>query len=86
MKALECLRHFPPLLVCGDFFRRLKAANCGSIRPKLELVRDFMSVLFTCKSEKRSDKNEGARMLTSLYVDFEDTQGQLTPQSIVEFS
>ena len=40
--------------------------------------------LFTCKDEECPIKNEGARVLTGLYVDFSNPQGQLTPQSVVE--
>ena len=40
--------------------------------------------LVTCKNEKDQIKNEGTRMLTSLYVNFLDAQGQLTPQSVEE--
>ena len=42
-----------------------------------------MAVLVTCKNEDPI-KNEGTTALTRLYVDFSDTQGQLTPQSVVE--
>ena len=31
-----------------------------------------MIVLVTCKNEKDPIKNEGARVLTSLYIDFSD--------------
>ena len=44
-----------------------------------------MVVLITCKSEEDPIKNEGARVLTTLYIDFSDAQGQLTPQSVVGF-
>ena len=44
-----------------------------------------MVVLGTRKNEKNPIKNKGARVLTRLYVDFSDAQGQLTPQSVVEF-
>ena len=40
--------------------------------------------LLTCKNEDDSIKNEGARMLTRVYINFSDTQGQLTPQSVLE--
>ena len=43
-----------------------------------------MVVLVTCKNEEDPIKNEGTRVLTSLYVDFSDAQGQLTPQSVVQ--
>ena len=41
-----------------------------------------MVVLVTCKNEEDPMKNERARVLTSLYFDFSDAQGQLTPQSV----
>ena len=44
-----------------------------------------MVVLVTSKNEEGPIKNEGARVLTRLYVDFSDAQGQLTLQSLVEF-
>ena len=44
-----------------------------------------MVVLVTCKSEEDPIKNEDARLLTSLYIDFSDAKGQLTPHSVVEF-
>ena len=43
-----------------------------------------MVVLVTCKNEEDPIKNEGARVLRRLYIDFSDAQGQLTPQSVVE--
>ena len=36
-----------------------------------------MVVLVTCKNEKYHIKNEGARVLTTLYIYFLDAQGQL---------
>ena len=39
-----------------------------------------MLVQITCKNEKPI-KNEGDRELSSLYVDFSNAQGQLTPVS-----
>ena len=44
-----------------------------------------MVVLHMCKNEEDLIKNEGARVLTRLYVVFSDAQGQLTPMSAVEF-
>ena len=44
-----------------------------------------MVVLVICKYEEDPIKNEGARVLTRLYVVFSDAQGQLTPKSAVEF-
>ena len=46
----------------------------GPIRLNLDLSPDFMVVLVTCKNEEDSIKNEGARMFTTLYIDFSDAQ------------
>ena len=43
-----------------------------------------MVVLATCKNEEDPIKNKGTIVLTSLYIDFSDAQGQLTPQLVVK--
>ena len=43
-----------------------------------------MGVLVACKNEEDSIKNEGARKVTTLFIDFSDAQGQLTPKSVME--
>ena len=53
--------------------------------PNFELIQDFIVVLITCKNEEDPIKTKGARVLTTLYIDFSDAQGQLTPQSVVGF-
>ena len=40
-----------------------------------------MTVFVTCKNEEDLNKTEGARVPTTLYIDFPDAQGQLTPLS-----
>ena len=42
-----------------------------------------MVVLLTCKNKKDPIKNEGARVLTTLYIDFSDAQGPITLESVV---
>ena len=42
-----------------------------------------MNVLITCKYEEDPIKNRGARVFTTLYVNFTDTQGQITLESVV---
>ena len=42
-----------------------------------------MVVRLTCKTED-TIKNEGARVLTRLYINFTDAQGKETLQSVVE--
>ena len=37
-----------------------------------------MDVLVTCKNEEDPIKNEGARVVTTLYSNFSDAQGQIT--------
>ena len=44
-----------------------------------------MLVLVPCKNEEDPIENDGARVLTTLYIYFSDTQGQRTPQSVVGF-
>ena len=73
----------------GLFFKCSRAANsavCGQLVPYFELVRNIIVVLLTCMSEVDPIKNEGARVLTRLYVVFSESQGQLTLKSAVEFS
>ena len=69
-------------------FKRSRAANFavhGRIVPDFQLVQDIMVVLHICKNEDDPIKNEGARVLTRLYVVFSDAQEHLTPKSVVEF-
>ena len=52
----------------GNFIRRSRAANsvvCGPIWRKFEVVRDFMSVLVTCKYKKDRIKNNREKVETS---------------------
>ena len=42
-----------------------------------------MVVLLTCKNTEDPIKNEGARVFTTLYIDFSDAQGQITLESVV---
>ena len=43
-----------------------------------------MVVLATCKNEEDPIENEGARVVTRLFIDFSDARGQLTPKSVME--
>ena len=42
-----------------------------------------MVVLLTCKYKEDPIKNEGARVFTTIYIDFSDAQGQITLESVV---
>ena len=81
IKALEWPQRFSHYNY-GDFSRHSMAANSkvhGRIWLKFELIPDFMIVLITCKNEEDPIKNEGASVAKTLYTDFSDAQGQLTP-------
>ena len=43
-----------------------------------------MGLLVACKNEEDPIKNEGARVVTTLFITFFDAQGQLTPKSVME--
>ena len=43
-----------------------------------------MYALVACKYEEDPIKNEGARVVTTLFIDFSHAQGQLTPKSVME--
>ena len=63
----------------GIFSRRSKADNSavlGSVWPNYENLRYIMVVLVTCKNEEDQFTNEGARVLTTLNINFSDAQGQ----------
>ena len=75
------------LPVYGDFSRRSRAANStvkGLIWPNFKPTRDYMRVLVACKNEEDPIKTEGARVVTTLFIEFSDAQGQLTPKSVME--
>ena len=38
-----------------------------------------MGFLVACKNDEDPIKNEGARVVTTLFIDFSDAQGELTP-------
>ena len=42
-----------------------------------------MDVLITCQYEEDPVKNRGARVFTTLYINFSDAQGQITLESVV---
>ena len=44
-----------------------------------------MGLLVACKNEEDPIKNEGARVVTKIFINFTDAQGQLTPKSVMEY-
>ena len=43
-----------------------------------------MDLLVACKNDEDPIKNEGARVVTTLFINFSDSQRQLTPKSVME--
>ena len=56
----------------------------GQILLNFKPLRDIMGFLVDCKNEEDPIKNEGARVGTTLFINFSDAQGQLTPKSVME--
>ena len=86
MKALECSQdfsHYKSMGIFSDAQGQLTQQSLVIIWLKFVLVRDIMVVLLTCKNKEDSIKNEGARVFTTLYIDFSDAQGQITLESVV---
>ena len=74
-EGARVITRFLPLKVYGDFSRRPRAANSavhGLIWSNFELGQDFMVVTLTCKNEEDLIKNRGARVFTTLYINFSD--------------
>ena len=77
---------FLQLYVYGDFSRHSRAANSaawGLIWQNFGPIWDFMVVLVTCKNEEDPIKNKGPRVVTRLFVNFSDAQGQLTHKLVM---
>ena len=85
MKALECsldFSHYKSMGIFPDAQGQLtpqSLVRSGRISNSSEMlwmsVRDVMDVLFTCKYEEDPIKNEGARVITTLYSNFSASQG-----------
>ena len=52
--------------------------------PNIDPIQDLMGELVACKNEEDPIKNEGARVVTTLFIDSSHAQGQLTPKSVME--
>ena len=77
---------FLPLQVYGNFSIRSRAGNSavlGQIWLKLEIIRDIIVVLLTCKNKEDPINNKGARVFTKLYINFSDVQGQIILELLV---
>ena len=70
MKALEWSQHFSHCKSIEIFSDPQGSLLRCQESDLIEIKRAFMVVLVTCKNEEDPIKNEGARVLTSLYVNF----------------
>ena len=77
IKALECSQDFSHYKSMG-IFPDAQGQLTLQIWSNFKLVQDFMVVLLTCKNEEDPIENEGARVFTTLYINFSDTQEQIT--------
>ena len=88
LKALEWSQQTPHYKSLWGIFPdaqgQLTDLTEGLIWPNLAPIQTFMVVLVTCKNEEDLIKNEGARVVTTLVIDFSDAQGQLTPKTVME--
>ena len=87
LKALEWSQYFSHYKSTGIFSKSSRAANSevpGRILLNFEFIQDIMDLLVTCKNEEDPIQNEGARVITTLFINFSNAQGQLTPKSVME--
>ena len=56
----------------------------GWILLNFEPIQDIMGLLVACQNEEDPIKNEGARVVTTLFINFSDAQWQLTAMSVIE--
>ena len=81
MKALD-VHNISPIVSQWGFFQTLKGSLLRSPWSDLAEFRPLPRltvVLVTSKNEKYPIKNEVASVFTTLYIDFSDAQGQVTP-------
>ena len=88
LKALERSQHFSHYESMGIFSDTQGQVTHvpDQILPNFKSIRDFMGVLVAYKNEEDPIKNKDARVVTTLFIDFSDTQGQLTLKSVMESS
>ena len=63
----------------GQLTMQYLVPSCRISKP----IQDFIAALVTCKNKDDLIKNEGARVVKTLYIDFSDSQGQITLSSVM---
>ena len=82
LKALEWSQHFSHHKSMGIFPNGQGQVTHETL---VETIRDVMGFVVACKNDDDDPiKNEGARVVTTLFIDFRDAQGQLTPKSVMK--
>ena len=86
LKALVWSQHFSHYKSIGIFSNAQGQVTHVPSRILLnfEPIRDIIGFLVACKNEEDPIKNEGARAVTTLFINFSDAKGQLTPNSVME--
>ena len=67
----------------GQLTHKSLVGSCR-ISNQSEILWVFIVGLVACKNEEDPIKNEGARVVTTLFIDFSDAQGLFTPKSVME--
>ena len=85
LKALEWLQHFSHNKSIGIFPNAPgqlthKSLVTGQILLNFEPIPNIMSLLVAFKNEEDPIKNEGNRVVTTLFINSKDLQGELTPK------
>ena len=86
LKELEWSQHFSHYKSMGIFPKAQGQVTQvpGQILLSFVPIRDITGLLVACKNEEDPIKNEGARVVTTLFINFSDAQGQLTLKSVME--
>ena len=79
LKALELSQHYSHYKYNLRHSRVASPTVQGLICPNLEAIQAIIVDSITCKNAEDLIKNEGARVVTTLYINFKDAQWQLTP-------
>ena len=81
MKAPVLSQHFSHHQSMGFFPDAQGQLHMQSLVPSCRIskpIQDFITALVTCKNKDDLIKNEGARVVKTLFIDFSDSQGQIT--------
>ena len=84
MKGLEFSQDFSHYKSMGIF---PDAQGQLTLQSTVRVVKfhNFMVVVLTCKNGEDPIKNRGAKVFTTLYINFSDAQGQITLDLVVVF-